>query len=259
MPHLVGGGASKVKRCRSCSRIARGRVIAHNPIGAGRATWELGVSKQTGTQITYPEVHVIRRRPCIRTSLGGEFHRIVRPEGGQVCRHPQNAVCWIAVGILRGQTKLNLRVRRLRPFIVLVCIQSTKIFVQNVHLGHHLSLADVLSRRVVQDVKDNRNGHHQLRMLGRVGLHLAHVHFGLLLDQRHALGHFGFFMHQPFEVAHGVANSLTDVFVHLLASVLCLKRRQHQNRHCNSQDVKEERFHRIRYGLHQKIHFRRHK
>ena len=207
--HLVGGRASQIERTLSGTRVACGRVIAHDSVGGCRSAGELSVAEQAAAQVAHPKIQVFRSRPGVRTTLRGEFHGIVGAKCAHCGWHTQDAVGLVALGILGRQAKFNLRVGRLGPSGVLVGIQPTEIFIQNVQLRLDLRVADVLRFVCIEHVEHHRDGHHHLRLcaVGAGLLELTHKLLRVALDQGHVPLHLGMLLHQTVQVAHGVTDA----------------------------------------------------
>ena len=77
MSHLVGGGASKVKKGADAVPVLPVAVIAHDAIGAGRTTRELGVSEQSLNPGHTPKSSCNPKQAMHPTPLGRELHGVV--------------------------------------------------------------------------------------------------------------------------------------------------------------------------------------
>ena len=156
-----------------------------------------------------PKIHVFRGGPGVRPPLRGEFHAVVGAKRAHRRWHTKDAVGLVSIGILRGQAEFNLRVSRLGPHVVLVGVQATEVFIQNVQLRLDLCVADVLRLVGVDHVEHHRDGDHQLRLgtVGAGGLALTHKLLRVALDQGHVPLHLGILVHQTVQVAHGVTHT----------------------------------------------------
>ena len=157
--HLVGSGATKVKRRGRRADVAGILVSADDPISVGRASGELCVPQQPATEVADPVVEVVTCRPSVRSALAGELHGVVGAEAADRGGHAQDAIGRSTIRIEGCETEFDLGIGRLGPDIVLVGIGPPEILIQNVQLRLDLSVGNVLGTVGINNVEDHGNGH----------------------------------------------------------------------------------------------------
>ena len=158
--HLVGSGPAEVERGGRGADVPGVLIAADHAVGVGGASWELGVSEQAAAQVADPVVQVVRGRPGVRSALAREFHGVIAAEAADRGRNPQNAVGGGATRVEGGEAELDFGVGCLGPDVVLIGILAAEIRIQDVELGLDLGVGNVLGAVGVEDVEDDRNGHH---------------------------------------------------------------------------------------------------
>ena len=168
---LMGSGAAEVVNAGAGTVVAHKGISTHHTIGGSSTSWELSVAEQTSTQIAHPEIQIVGGRPCIRSTLSGEFHGVVGSKAGNAGRNPQNAIGGRAVGVKGGQTEFNLSICSLRPNVVSVAVEAPKVVIQGLQLLQNFAVRNVFCAVGVQNVKHHRDGHHNALTGGPLLLH----------------------------------------------------------------------------------------
>ena len=188
---LVGGRAAEVVGAGSWTVESRELIAADDAVRGRIATGELGVTQQSAAEVAYPEVHVLIGRPGVGTARTGELDVVRGAESADRRGHAEDAVRRGAVRVAGGEAELDFRVGGLRPDVVLVCVHSAEVVVQDLQLLEDSSVRNVLGAVRIDDVEDHRNGHDHGLHLGAVGPGLLaglNERSGLLLDVGMVLG-----------------------------------------------------------------------
>lgn len=175
-----------------------------SPPGRGK----LRVAEDAAADIADPDVEVLIAIPGIRAALRIVFHAIIGAKTGDRRAFSDDTIGRCAGRSALGHAKIDFRVRdeasknggRIDP----IGVQTAEIVVQNLHLRGDLRIRNVLGCRAINDVKNDRDRHHD----AVADLLLRQKLVRLVFDCILILLELGVLLHQMFMMIVRGANTL---------------------------------------------------